>query len=102
MTDFIGPQDPDVPHFAVDLRGTLPMPAKTRNVNRLTHAVMHRAGGKDWPTDTAELVEALLPHWPGTGSPYWAFIEPSGRVVVVNDLESKGAHATPNSTPECR
>ena len=99
MADFVGPLDPDVPPFAFDVRGTLPAPKETRKVQYIRYCLVHRAGGPDWPTDAVELAHALLPHWPGNALPYWAMVEPSGRVVVGLDLEHRAAHAASwNST----
>lgn len=98
MADFVGPMDPDVPRWASDLRGTLPTPSGQRDVSRIKRIIVHRAGGPGWPGSTEDLVRELCPHWPGQSTPYWAFVEPSGRVAVVTNLKDKGSHAASYNT----
>lgn len=97
MTDFTGPLDHNIPPWAYDLRGTLPAPRRTRDVDRIKRVVHHRLGGPDWPETAVELIEALGDAWlEALGErccPYWGIFEPNGRLVVVHDLHHKGMHA---------
>lgn len=94
---FTGPLDPDLPPWAVDLRGALPAPKRRRRADDIDRIANHRAGGGSWPTVAEDLIEALGPAWlealGESACPYWGLIEPSGRLVVVHDLSVKGSHA---------
>ena len=102
MSEFVGPLDPDVPRFAIDLRGQFPVTARTRNVGHIEQLVVHRLGGPDWPKAVPDLVQALLPEWKkrglGYACPYWGIIDEDGQLYVIGDLELAMAHAFPNST----
>ena len=87
----------DIPPFAVDARAAFPDPSRQRTEERIDTIAIHRAGGSKWPRRTERLIETLHPHWKtaglGNGIPYWAFVEDTGRTVIVSDWWDVGAHA---------
>lgn len=85
----------DLPPGALDARSALRrwVSDRRREVSEIRHLVVHRAGGPEWPRLAVPLVTALRPHWPAQRVPYWALVEPRGRVVVTQSLEVIGPHA---------
>lgn len=96
-SDFVGPSDMDVPPFGFNISGTIAMPARSRNPDKIKYIVNHRVGGPGYPDTADELITALLDDWENyVGErccPYWALLEPSGRVVITHPMTRAGRHA---------